>query len=468
MLWLALQFPALGLEVFEASAAEPTVLLEDNRVGLCNEPAAQTGILPGCTLATAHSISATLKHFQRDPSRESARLKFLAETLYRFSAQVSIEPPDGLVLEIGSSLELFGDAAELAQAASQLCENLGHQVQKRTAPTPLAALVMARAGAQRLQDVPIAQAQIPAASKHVERFANMGMHTLGPLLHLPELELGQRFGPDLLAFLSRLTGQLPDPRHCIEPSAEFDQALHLLEPIQDKNALLFPMQRLLNDLEHWLVARQLGAEQLCWHFTTHTGDQCVSLPLRFARAQQSKGAFLSISRLKLEQTELPCEILNIRLEAARLTAWQGGSQDLFRGLSDQALEAPDLSELIDQLHARLGGETCSGIAIRNQHAPEAAWHQDKAVTKAHARARVQADASASIPTDLPRPLWLFDPPHLTDRERLTLLKGPERIQTAWWQKTIWRDYYVARLESGARCWAFMDARDQWYLHGYFA
>jgi protein ImuB len=65
------------------------------------------------------------------------------------------------------------------------------------------------------------------------------------------------------------------------------------------------------------------------------------------------------------------------------------------------------------------------------------------------------------------PLWLFDPPHPTDPDRLTLIRGPERIQTAWWQQTIWRDYYVASLTSGARCWAFVDARNQWYLHGYF-
>ena len=35
------------------------------------------------------------------------------------------------------------------------------------------------------------------------------------------------------------------------------------------------------------------------------------------------------------------------------------------------------------------------------------------------------------------------------------------------QEAIGRDYYVASLENGARCWAFVDARNQWFLHGYF-
>jgi protein ImuB len=116
------------------------------------------------------------------------------------------------------------------------------------------------------------------------------------------------------------------------------------------------------------------------------------------------------------------------------------------------------SALLDQLNARLGERACTGIAARNQHAPESAW--------APIRHRGGRNRGATLP-DLPRPLWLFDPPHLTDRERLTLLKGPERLQTDWWRQTIWRDYYVACLENGAKCWAFVDARNQWYLHGYF-
>ena len=470
MLWLALQFPGLGLEIRETdqTGERPAVLLENNRVVLCNPAALAAGIAPGCSLATAHSIVPTLQHFQRDTSREQARLEFLAETLYRFSAQVSLEPPDGLVLEVGGSLELFGDAAQLALQARQLCAELGHTARWQLASTPGAALVMARAGVQRLEEVPLVSARIPAAGKNVERLANMGLHTLAPLLQLPEQELGQRFGPELVDYLGRLTGRTPDPKQFIELSPRFDQPLHLLEPVQDKDGLLFPMQRLLNELSHWLVTRQLGAEQLIWSFSTHTEAERVVLPIRFARAQQSKNAFLNIIRLRLEQVELPSDILNIRLEAARLVPWLGGSRMLFQsGSMDggmSALTESDSSELIDQLHARLGESACSGLSVEDQHAPESAWLRSRASVRSARRAN---PAAGQAQPQRSRPLWLFDPPRLTDRARLTLLRGPERIQTAWWQQTIWRDYYVALLETGATCWAFVDARDQWYLHGYF-
>ena len=61
MLWLALYFPQLPLEAFTASSyiagdQRAQVVLEQNRVHLANSAAMSAGIVPGCSLATAHSI----------------------------------------------------------------------------------------------------------------------------------------------------------------------------------------------------------------------------------------------------------------------------------------------------------------------------------------------------------------------------------------------------------------------------
>ncbi|MEM8767377.1 MAG: DNA polymerase Y family protein [Pseudomonadota bacterium] len=476
MLWLALHFPRLGLEIWRLSGAaeeeaRPTVLLEDNRVILCDEAAEQAGLQPGATLATAHSITADLVHFHRDKERETKRLALLGDLLYRFSGQVSLAPPDALVLEIGSSLALFDDAERLTREAVELCRSLGHEVQGQLAASPSAALVLATANCRQLEAVPLTAARLPGTvkkrftgkiDKNLEKLHNMGINHLGGLLALPEREVARRLGPTLVDYLGRLTGRLPDPRECIVPAPDFDESLHLLEPIKDKDAVIFPMQRLLGTLEAWLVTHQLGAERLLWTFSTHAREDRVALPVTFARAQQQKRAFLDIMRLKLEPVELPEEILNVRLQAQRLTPWLGGSRSLFRLLDNTAaggIETSESSELLDQLRARLGEQACSRIVIEDQHTPEAAWRPAKPADRP---AGVAAGAQATH-----RPLWLFDPPHPTNAERLEVLKGPERIQSAWWQQAIWRDYYVVSLENGARCWAFQDARNQWYLHGYF-
>ncbi len=484
MLWLALHFPRLGLEIWQLSEAagkgatpRPTVLLEDNRVVLCDGAAERAGLQAGATLATAHSITADLVHFHRDEQREADRLALLGDLLYRFSGQVSLAPPDALVLEIGSSLALFDDAERLTRETIELCRSLGHEAQGQLAASPSAALVLATANCRQLEAVPLTAARLPGSrttvsqkkpapgrkvDKELEKLHNMGINRLGPLLALPEREVARRFGPTLVDYLGRLTGRLPDPRECIVPTPDFDESLHLLEPIKDKDTVLFPMQRLLGTLEAWLVTHQLGAERLLWTFSTHGEEDRVALPVTFARAQQQKRAFLDIMRLKLEPVELPEEILNVRLEAQRLSPWLGGSRSLFRLLDNTtagSIETAESSELIDQLRARLGERSCSRIVIEDQHTPEAAWRPGKPAERA-------ADITAG-PQAVHRPLWLFDPPHPTDIARLEVLKGPERIQSAWWQQAIWRDYYVVSLENGARCWAFQDASNQWYLHGYF-
>ena len=90
------------------------VIEEQKRVSHMNEAADAAGILPGCTLATAHSISPELIYFQRDANREQACLMDLAQALYRYSSMVSLEPPDCIVLEIKGSLKLWGNAQTLS------------------------------------------------------------------------------------------------------------------------------------------------------------------------------------------------------------------------------------------------------------------------------------------------------------------------------------------------------------------
>jgi protein ImuB len=500
MLWLGIHFPRLPLEVFTAGQdnPEPEVVIHDSRVMLRNAAAAEAGIALGSTLATAHSIAAGVRHHRRSPEREIERLTLLAEVLYGFSARVSLMPAAaGVVLEVGRSLKLFGNVDQLAQRAQALCHDLGHEASIRWAATPLACLTQARADADCLDQVPLSQAAIePEAlnAERIERFANMGIHTLGQLLALPSRGLASRFGKDLVDYLARLTGDRPDPRPTIAPPERFHATLHLLEPLDSKEALIFPMQRLLIDLQHWLVARQLGAERLRWRFLGSGGIAPCAMVVRFARAQQRREAFLEITRLQMAEAVLPAEVISLELEAHRLVPWSAGSRGLFHnlpGMHSPADELQGLDELVDQLRARLGRGACYSLEVRQQHLPERAWAEvtpGSALPRQpprHARKAVAGEASqphagATLPHAQKRPLWLFDPPRPIALRQLTLLRGPERIHTGWWLAGAqpdtaanapdgeFRDYYVARHQSGAECWVFIDPRERWFLHGYFS
>jgi protein ImuB len=274
----------------------------------------------------------------------------------------------------------------------------------------LAALAQARSGRQQLKEVPLAYCEIDPVL--LERLANMGIYTLGPLLDLPQADLGQRFGAAIINYLERLTGEAPDPREAIIPPERFSSTLHLLDPVTDKDALLFPMKRLLVELHHWLVSHQLGAEQLNWRFAPFDDASAVVMPVRSARARQSQQAFLDISKLRLEQIDVP-EVMSVSLSSSRLVAWNNVSSGLFDQQPKFAAPVSNthssahnaLTDLIDHLNARLGSEACRSIQIADQHAPELAWQSVEPLSGN--RSAVTSPAAALPAT---RPTWLFEPP----------------------------------------------------------
>ena len=470
-LWLAAHFPMLGFEVQKDYQGAASALVEGHRAVQTNAPAREAGVAAGMTLATARGVVAGLRHFARDARAERDRLARLALVGYRFSPRVSLAPPAGLLLEVAASLGLFGDLETLAEALAMRLRQHGHETRLAAAETPLAALLLARAGLAGLpgdakaavRRAPLACAGLPAAQ--LERLENMGFHRVGPLLALPPAELAQRFDAPLADYLARLAGRRADPREFIEPPERFRSAVHLLESVDDKNALLFPMRRLAAQLADWLVARRFGAEGLLWEFRALRGAT-ANLAVRFADPVRNPAAFLALSKLRLERAALPPEVMSVSLRAELVAPFAPPAADLFA-----APGGASRVELVDQLTARLGGAAIRLLTRRDDHRPERAW--DATAPTRSGRRGARQDAGA--PPAANRPLWLLDAPRPVAIGEFQLLAGPERIQTGWWGGAAYRDYFVAAARNGAQCWLFRDRRGapgvgtgEWYLHGYFA
>ena len=480
----------LGFEVQHSGDSRPAVLILDNRVCQADERALQAGIALGSTLATAHSIAPELVHFPYDAELQTKQLEVLAQASYRFSSEVSLAPPDALLIESSRSLRLFGGRTALRRAVSQLYARLGHAHRLATAPTPMTALILSRAGlgdhpGEAMETVRAAPlAAMDLTEKELERLANMGMTRVGQLLDLPMDELGKRFNAELVDELDRLTGRRADPRETIAPAERFHSRLHLLEPIRGKDPLLFPMRRLADELSRWLKARCLGARTLTWSYAPFA-DQAVTLDVRFANPRTDAKSFLSLTQLQLDRAELPEEVMTVSLQAGQITPLTPDSQDLLALADDRGNTSQ--SELVDRLAAKLGIGAVTGLSTADDHRPELAWRWQahgarasrpvgnlarhvgmRAGTPAHHQ---RTEALSESATEVNRPLWLLDPPRPVIAKRFRLLDGPERIDVGWWEdnaSALERDYFVAMAQSGARCWLYRDREQRWYLHGYFA
>ena len=495
MLWVALELPALPLQIAQRAGPTPHPLViaegaaQRPLVACANAAARAAGIREGQAVAAARALAGELKVVARDAAREREALEHLAAWAGQFTPMVSVEP-QGLVLEVEGSLRLFGGHARLTAAVRHGVRELGYHATLGVAPTPLAARLFARAEAQgravrgcldpaelraRLAELPLFLLDWP--QKTLAHLTDLGILRLRDLLALPAEGVARRFGPDLVASLERLLGRAPDPRRPYEPPPRFRARLELPAEADGVEALAFPLRRLLAEFEGYARARGCGAQRLLLTLA-HGRKSRTRLDLDFASPEREADFILGIAREKLGRLTLAAPTVALQLRAEVLLPYVPRESTWLPGAKEQALDA---GRLVQRLAARLGEERVFGIALANDHRPERDWsirHSREGGNPGKA-ARAHRLDSRLRGNDGIRPAWLLNRPHRlitqdgepTYQGRLTLAAGPERIEAGWWDgDEARRDYYVATNARGETFWVFREHRDPtaWYLHGVFA
>lgn len=467
MLWLALHFHSLSLEVFTrgAEVPGPLAVVEKQggrtRVVACNEAAAVGGVQVGMAVSAAQALADGLILRRRDLLAEQASLEGLAVWAGRFTPAVSLEPPAGLLLEISTCLSLHRGLANLLKLARRGITGMGYAAAMACAPSSHGAWLLARAEIGKvireparlekiLATLPVTLLdQSPAVLEGLER---IGAATLGDCLRLPRAGLARRFGQALIDELDRARGRVPEARAFFEPPASFERALELPAPVQAAEALLFAARRLLPELEGFLMLRQAGVQdmELVCH---HARRDSTAIRIGFVKPVRDAGRMQLLLRETLGRTRLPAAVHTIVLRAPRVLPLAGVNVDLFRPQSSEA----DGDLLLERLRIRLGREAVYGIETAADHRPEHAWRQAQGPKRA-------ATANRR------RPLWLLPHPLPCRDGEIKLASGPERIESGWWDGgDIARDYYVAEDRDGARLWVYCDRESgEWYVHGVFA
>ena len=104
--------------------AAPLVVLDEARnprIVDADAEAQAAGVRLGMTLGAALAAAPHIDARPRDAARELALMQRLAGIAAAFTPQVSIEAPDGLLLEIKPSIRLFGGLQELCRQLRAAC-----------------------------------------------------------------------------------------------------------------------------------------------------------------------------------------------------------------------------------------------------------------------------------------------------------------------------------------------------------
>ena len=97
-------------------------------------------------LRAACALADNLKLYPRDEVLEQEALKQVAAWSVRFTSLVSLSFSHAVLLEVAGSLSLFGGLDHLLEEVRDGLDELGYQATLAVAPTPLAAVWLARAG----------------------------------------------------------------------------------------------------------------------------------------------------------------------------------------------------------------------------------------------------------------------------------------------------------------------------------
>ena len=303
--------------------------------------------------------------------------------------------------------------------------------------------------------------------------ADMGFSTFKDLLNLSRAELGKRFGKEIPSLLSKLDGQHNDPQEHLHISESFEAEKQLIQAVRSKGPYLDKqMLDLAIELERWLIKRNLNCERLEWQFSEHT-KKTTLISVVFSGGAQSHQEFLHVTRLRIEKEDLPFEVLTIKL-AAKLTSERQSTTNCLISSSSKCLGSipnHDTSQLVNRLRARLGKDACLQLRTKSHHSPESSWTKDYSLNLEE----MKWVSNKSIYKK--RPLWLLKSPKPVPINQFSLIEGPEKIQTEWWNHSSSRTYYIAQHQSGSMCWIYKYERpvatkntsneEAFYLHGYF-
>jgi protein ImuB len=446
-----------------------------------NRAAFECGIRIGMTLASAKVLHHDLIALPRDTTRELRALKRIANFLLQFTPSVAIDEAidrAGIVIEISGSLTLFGGFDALLARVRDGIRAMRYVARYGAAPTPLAASVLARAAKRRddartcfskgaLQDTlaPLSVKHFAWSNATFRALDTLGLATIGDVLRQPYAGLQKRFGHALVHDLDCALGRVNDVWSLYIPPERFESRIDFLFEIKDTDRLLPPIEELLIELEGFLRARGAGA--------TH-----IALELKQGRSQSQHFEFHSRAPVRnaahwlrlvcdrIETHELDAPTIEIVLRVERIVPLIEENTSL---LPQERGTRSDWFTLLDRLASRLGGENVYRIESIDDHRPELAWRSE----------RDEANKPSSNRASKVRPTWLLrEPKSLIEMEghpqyngALSLLAGPERIDTGWWDnKPVARDYFVAVNPAREVCWVFRDYRQghKWYLHGFFS
>ena len=475
------------------------------RLAAVDAQARRHGIVPGLTLADARVRQPDLVVADMDDDADRHWLDSLAQHCLVWTPLVTVDPPDGITLDIAGAEHLFGGEASLVEQVEESFCNMGATARLATAHTPEAAQALARHGFSSAKDERQAIRALPVAALGLagdaaQALSRAGLKTVGDVAARPAASIAARFGAQAVTALRRLMGEERAPIEPLTHPVPLHFERRFAEPIGHKESIATCFAELLREAATALAERDLGGRRFVLTLFRSDGER-QRLEIETGLPTRDPALVL---RLFDERIATLADPLNPGFGYDSITLFLPLAEPLTAnqlGFDGEGKAEAELAELVNRLSVRMGADSLRRLVPCDNYIPEQA---QLALPAIHHPSPVRWPAPPEGEPPL-RPLFLFDPPQPVEviaevpdgpphrfrwRRKLhevRLYEGPERIAAEWWRRKggehagqggLTRDYYRIEDVRGRRYWIFRhglysekpDPRQgpKWYMHGLFA
>ena len=414
-------------------------------------------------------------------------LSQLAVLVENVSSNITIQK-QAIVCEVRSSLRYFDGIDNIHKVLKEPIESkleeleLSKYFSYAACPTITGSLLLARSGRKLLihreENLRSALGKLPTDvldlnKENFKKLNNMGVHYLKDLWLLPSNGLQERFGNDLVATINKALHLRPEPICNFIAPPNFSTCYVLPYEIEEISQLLLVTEKMLTKSCEFLHNHDLSITGLQISLSHH-GESDTTINIGVRLPSRSEKHFSELMEAHLENLNLPAPVIAVKLEINDFEPFHSYNESLPLEYSDiGSKDNREQIELMEQLAAKLGKNFVYKIRSAPGHCPEFTIKQLRFDQVKDSKIKRE------IVSTVPRPFMLLQHPKelpvkggkLYNENSITIISGPERIETNWWHAShVLRDYYVAIEQNGSRLWIYRERgkEKKWYLHGYFS
>jgi len=482
--WFSIKQPELSDTAFVISSISHgrSVIVASNEI------AQEHGIVNGMALADARVIFPSLKVADDKPGLKEKLLSKIAEWCIRFSPFVSIDPPDGIIIDATGCSNLWGGDDQYLSTISKKLKKCGYTTRIAIADSIGAAWGIARFSnnsliiqhgqhVNALLDLPPHALRLD--NNTIDKLVKLGLRQVKDFISMPRSALRRRFGLQCIQRLNQALGLEEEIIQPLIPIEPYEERLPCLEPIATATGIEIALQKLLEILCKRLEQEQKGLRQAVFKCYCIDGRiETIEIGTNHPSHNQKHIFKLFEPKISTIRPELGIELFV--LIAPKVEDVQHLQQKIWE--NPGGLDNIQLAELLDRIAGKVG-ENCIHRYLPDEH-----YWPERSFKRA---ATLNEKPSVQWIVDKPRPIQLLpnpekiavtapipDYPPMNFRYKgklhvITNADGPERIEQEWWlQQGQHRDYYYVEDEEGKRYWIFRlghydDQSYQWFIHGFF-